>query len=323
MRGRGRSIGVAACCALLLSGVAAAAGASTVGASAEPGLAPVTLAGHRYLVRPHSRAGVKAIVAGARPAISTLAVRSSARKGVVTPKPAVYVVFWGSQWSNDPAGAAAALQQFFAGLYGAPDTWGTILSQYCEGVPEGTTNCAGQGIPVVHPTQSTLRGVWFDNAAAAPRKATANQLAAEAVAAAEHFGNTTQKLNLDAQYVVASPTGTHPDGFPRTGFCAWHNFTSSPDGNVAYTNLPYVPDLGVGGCTTIRTPTALDGDFSTETHEYAETVTDPWPLRGWSASGSEIGDECVQLDARLTLATGTFDVQGLWSNAANGCTTTG
>jgi hypothetical protein len=314
MRGRGRRFGVVASAALLLMGAVVAAGPSAVGA------AP---AGNRYLVAPHVRAGVKAIVAGAQPALGQLSVHSAARKGVVTPKPAVYLVFWGSQWSNDPAGAAAALQQFFTGLHGAPDTWGTILSQYCEGVPAGTTHCGHQGVPVVHPTQSILRGVWFDNAAPAPRKASANQLATEAVAAAEHFGNTTQKPNLNAQYVLASPTGTHPDGFPHTGFCGWHNFTSSPDGNVAYTNLPYLPDLGAGGCTTIGAPTLLDGYLSTETHEYAETVTDPWPLRGWSAGGSEIGDACVQLDARLTLPTGTFDVQGLWSNAVNGCTTTG
>ena len=35
-----------------------------------------------------------------------------------------------------------------------------------------------------------------------------------------------------------SPSGTQPDGFPNAGFCAWHNW----DGNVAYTNMPYVLD---------------------------------------------------------------------------------
>lgn len=84
-----------------------------------------------------------------------------------------------------------------------------------------------------------------------------------------------------------------------------------------------MPDLGAGGCTTLPNASALDGLFSTETHEYAETVTDFWPSIGWNGGGGEIGDECVNLDARLTLSTGTFDVQGLWSNAANACVTTG
>jgi hypothetical protein len=284
----------------------------------------VTLAGHSYVVEPHDRAGVKPIAASAAPAAgNTLSVRSDAKRGVVSPKPKVYLVFWGSQWSSDPAGAAPALRNFFSGLFGQTDTWGTILTQYCEGVPKGTTTCGNAGTHVQHPTSSLLAGSWSDNAAAAPVQATAAQIAGEAVRAAEHFGNTTQAPNNNAQYVVVSAHGTHPDGFPNSGFCGWHDYTHSTVGNVAYTNLPYVPDLGAGGCTTINSPKPLDGLFSTETHEYAETVTDFFPSRGWNGGGGEIGDECVQLDSRLALSTGTFDVQGLWSNQQNRCTTTG
>jgi serine protease len=254
---------------------------------------------------------------------NTLTVRSSNTTGVVSPNPKVYLVFWGSQWSSDPDGAAPAMQNFFNGLYGSADTWGTILDQYCEGVPAGTAICGTSGTHVVHPTSSILGGTWFDNAAAEPSPATAAQLAGEAVKAAGHFGNTTQTPNLNAQYVILSATGTHPDNFPSGGFCAWHDFTTSSYGKLAYTNMPYVPDLGAAACTTLSNPTILDGYFSTETHEYAETVTDFWPSIGWNGSGGEIGDECVQLDARITLSTGTFDVQGLWSNAKNSCTTTG
>jgi len=270
-----------------------------------------------------ARYGVKAIGHEFQPAVNkTVAVRTSRTNGVVSPKPRVYLVFWGSQWSSDPAGAAPALRNFFKGLFGASDTYGTILTQYCEGVPAGTTDCTGIGTHVAHPSKTPLAGVWFDNAAPAPTHATAAQIAGEAIAASTHFANTTQKRNLDSQYVIASATNTHPDGFPNSGFCAWHDFTRSANGNLAYTNLPYVPDLGTGSCTTITSPTALDGYFSTETHEYAESVTDLWPSRGWlGAHGNEIADECEQLDARLTLTTGTFDVQGLWSNAANHCVT--
>ncbi len=277
---------------------------------------------------PHAHSGVKPIHPGPHASVlaassSTLSVHSSASTGVVSPTPVVYLVFWGKQWSSDPAQAAPALQNFFTGLHGSADTWGTILTQYCEGVRKGTKICGSSGIHVTHPANSILGGVWFDNAANAPTNATAAQIASEATAAAQHFGNTTQTPNLNAQYVIASATGTHPDGFPNTGFCAWHDFTTSSFGNLAYTNLPYVPDLGAGACTTLSPATALDGYFSTETHEYAETVTDFWPSRGWTGGNGEIGDACVQLDARLTLSTGTFDVQGLWSNAANNCVTQG
>ena len=323
MRGRGIRIAVVTVCVLSLSAITGSTAVASVGR--DPGSTTVTLAGHRYTVHPYARSGVKAIGRGIQPAVSkTLAVRTARVLGVVSPKPRVYLVFWGSQWSSDPAGAAPALQNFFKGLFGAPDTFGTILTQYCEGVPAGTTDCTGIGTHVTHPATKPLAGVWFDNATAAPSAATAAQIAAEAVAASTHFGNTSQKLNVNAQYVIASATQTHPDAFPSSGFCAWHDFTTSVNGNLAYTNLPYVPDIGAGGCTTITAPTALDGYFSTETHEYAESVTDLWPSRGWlGAHGNEIADECEQLDARLTLSTGTFDVQGLWSNQANRCVTHG
>jgi hypothetical protein len=254
---------------------------------------------------------------------NTLAVGSGASTGVVSPQPRVYLVFWGSQWKRDPAGVAPDLQNLFKGLAGPRDTWGTIVTQYCEGVPRGTTSCGSRGIHIGHPAVGPLAGVWFDNAKAAPRSASAGQIAGEAVNAAGHFRNVTQAPNLNAQYVIVSATRTHPDGFPGSGFCAYHSSTSSGFGNVAFTNLPYVPDLGAGGCTTLS-GRLLDGIESTETHEYAETLTDFFPANGWTASsGAEIGDECENLDSRLTLSTGTFDVQGLWSNAAKACVTRG
>jgi hypothetical protein len=320
------------CVAIVAIAASAAAfvpGAATPAAGASDGhgvATVVTLAGKRYVVNPGPRLGVKPIhPVAARPAANTtVTIHSSATSGVVSNKPIVYLVFWGSQWSSDPAGAAPALQNFFNGLYGAADTWGLIATQYCEGVPAGSSTCGAGSIRIEHATSSILAGVWFDNSVKAPKKAKGSQIAAEAVAAATHFGNTTSAANLNAQYVIASPTHAKPDGFPSK-LCGYHSYTSSVDGNVVYTNLPYVADLGAGGCTTISHPTALDGYFSTETHEFAETITDFYIPAGWfhSNTGGEIGDLCEKLDARETLSTGTFDVQGLWSNQARGCRTSG
>jgi serine protease len=275
---------------------------------------------------PIVRHGVKNIVRGASTNQTSVRLRSNDPTGAVSPNPQVYLVFWGSQWRNggDPAGAAPALQTFFSNLYGTKDTWGTTLDQYCEGLPAGTVTCTAPGVFVTHPTSSPLAGVWFDDAAPAPDKANSSQIGNEAAAAAAHFGNTTQAPNLNAQYVIASPSGTHPDGFPKTGFCGWHTSTPTKLGTIAFTNLPYVPDLGAGGCTTMPAAQLLDGYFSTETHEYAETVTDFFPSSGWlGQGGAEIGDLCENLDSYLKLGGQNFDVQGLWSNAAGGCVTNG
>jgi Ricin-type beta-trefoil lectin domain len=299
------------------TGLAAFGTAHFAGASSGPAASRAAGPVVRYGVKPIHPRSVHL------QASSTLSVGSSDSTGVVSPKPAVYLVFWGAQWSNDPAGAADGLQRMFQGLFGSADTWGTIMNQYCEGVPAGTVTCGSSGIHIQHPSSSPLSGVWFDNSSDAPDNASADDLANEAINAAGHFGNTSQGPNFNAQYVIASPTGTHPDGFntPNGGFCAYHTSTGSQFGTIAWTNLGYIPDTGNGGCTTLSNPGPLDGYTSTETHEYAEVLTDFFPANGWNGGNGEIGDACIDLDSRLTLSTGTFDVQGLWSNDQNQCTT--
>src|SRR5215472_15206034 len=96
------------------------------------------------------RLGVKHIAPTAN-AKTLLALRSTSQ-GAVSPRPHVYLVFWGSQWhtTGDPDGAASQLQTFFQNLYGAEDTWGTTLDQYCEGLPAKTTTCTAPGVLIVH-----------------------------------------------------------------------------------------------------------------------------------------------------------------------------
>jgi hypothetical protein len=63
-------------------------------------------------------------------------------------------------------------------------------------------------------------------------------------------------------------------------------------------------------------------------HEYAETITDPYQTAWWDSTagggGAEIGDKCAwQNLGTVTLSTGTFEMQPLWSNGyghdASGC----
>ena len=102
--------------------------------------------------------------------------------------PKLYVVFWGSQWnSNDPSGEASLLESFYGAAGGSH--WLNSVTQYCQGVASGTVFCNGSGAAAGNPS-SLYGGFWYDNSSAAPSTPSQSQLAAEAVKAAAHFGNT-------------------------------------------------------------------------------------------------------------------------------------
>ncbi|HEX9034018.1 MAG TPA: hypothetical protein VF834_19425 [Streptosporangiaceae bacterium] len=274
--------------------------------------------------------------------------------GVATGPEKVYLVFWGSQWgtpstdshgnltlANDPSGMAPYLQQLFKGLGTGGETWSGVMTQYCDGVAYNAATCPSNSWHVGYPAGGALAGAWADESVTAPDSATGNQLGTEAIAAAHHFGNTTSSANRDAQYVIVSPTGTHPDGFnTRSGqFCAWHDDTADPNLpagpvtsslDLAFTNLPYVTDLGVScGQNFVNPgPSGLtDGMSIVEGHEYAETITDMLPAFGWTNAqyGAENGDLCAWNPVGgpggtddLTLPTGTFAMQSTWANDSFG-----
>ena len=240
--------------------------------------------------------------------------------GVET-SPKVYLVFWGSQWSNDPSGEATRIQNFLNGVGGS--SWLNSVTQYCQGVSSGTVFCNGAGTPAGNPA-NILKGVWFDNGSAAPSSPTQSQLAAEAVNAAQHFGNTTSSSNASAQYVIATAHNNNSSGF-GSQYCAYHSSTSSSVGNVAYTNLPYITDAGASCGANFNGLGANAGMTIVEGHELAETISDQFPNGGWlDSSLSENGDKCAWIasgqgaSANVQLSNGTYPVQSLWSNAFNG-----
>jgi hypothetical protein len=234
--------------------------------------------------------------------------------------PKVYLVLWGAQWNNnDPSGEAAILQSFYSGLGGS--AWLNSVTQYCQGVANGTYFCNGAGTAAGN--QLSFAGVWYDNATSAPSRPSQSQLAAEAVNAAKNFGNTSAAKNATVQYVIATASGNNASGF-GTQYCAWHSSTTSSYGNIAYTNLPYMTDAG-GSCgANFNGLGANAGITIVSGHELAETISDQYPNGGWlDAAGAENGDKCAWISsgqgasATITLDTGTFPVQSLWSNAFN------
>ena len=277
--------------------------------------------------------------------------------GVTSGTPRVYLVFWGSQWgtrgsdadgnitlSGDLKGAAPYMQKWIKGLGTNNETWSGVMTQYCDGplVAVGATTCPAGAPHVGYPDSGTLAAVWYDNSAAAPAAATGKQIGMQAVKAAAHFGNTTPASNRYVQYMIMSPSGTKPDGFntPKGGFCAWHDFTGdtflsggaapSSYGDIAFTNMPYVTDLGAS-CGQGFVGGVLDGFSIVGGHEYAETITDQNPAGGWinrsgsRFNGQENGDECAWIgsgqgaSALVAMATGSFAMQSTWSNDTNRC----
>jgi hypothetical protein len=115
---------------------------------------------------------------------------------------------------------------------------------------------------------------------------------------------------------------------PLTGFCAYHSLTSVSGGSLYYA---VVPDFASSACSSIcgEFPSGItvsQAQQMVESHEIAETLTDPDTQSGWldnnqpAKCGNEIGDVCNQLPAQISGGDGTLvTVQRLWSNAAQDC----
>ena len=237
--------------------------------------------------------------------------------------PHLYLVLWGSQWTNnDPSGEAAILQNFLNSLGGS--SWFNSVTQYCQGVASGTVSCNGAGTPAGNQA-GMLISVWYDNAKAAPSRPRQSQIAAEAVNAAQHFGNTTAASNASVNYIIATATGNNSGGF-KTSYCAYHSSTSSSFGDVAYTNAPYITDAGASCGANFNGLGPKAGITIVIGHEVAEAATDQFPNGGWlDSAGAENGDKCAWISsgqgasANVTMPDNqTFPVQSLWSNAFSG-----
>ena len=267
--------------------------------------------------------------------------------GVVTSQPKVYLVVWGSQWgtqsgsfpayhySGDPMGIVPDLEAFFSGLGTNHELWSGVATQYCQGIPTGSITCPLSASHVAYPSGGVLAGVMEDTSSTPPPGLRVARRPPPSPACRSPRRPPTPLPSSETrvptrQYVIMSPTGTNPDNWsdPRTGFCAYHDNTgdgwpsqglTGPD--VPYTNFPYQTD---SNCWqgTVNNPGELDGVTIVGGHEYSETLTDPFPSSGWTdAKDREIGDKCLGLNPGLpgapidlTLATGTFAVQGMWSN---------
>jgi Ricin-type beta-trefoil lectin domain/Putative Ig domain len=270
--------------------------------------------------------------------------------GAVQHSPHVYLLLWGPKWTHTSLGQSVAnyLTGFFYGLgQTSYDSWSTITSQYADktGHPSFSKALLNPGTDVINDTNAPPSG---------PNGVTQSDIASEALSMMSTFG-ITGATAANAQVIVASQSGTcFSDGFagnPSTNctptqnydYCGWHSaaqISSTSTAYLPYINLPWQLDAGYGcGANFVNGGSAglLDGWSLIGGHEYAETVTDPNPDKGYIdlndqyVSGGEIADKCVwggqpfgvnDPYGDVTLSTGTFAMQSLWSNAAGGCVMT-
>lgn len=230
----------------------------------------------------------------------------------------LYLLLWGPNWGTDPSQSASAsyLESFYSGLGVQPqDNWSTITDQYSDGT--GHPSFSG----------SVFVGTYQDTSTP-PSGATQAQLTAESDAFDSAAG--IPPGTTDAQVVIATQSGTCPQGFAACGgnYCAYH---TSDDNSVPFTNMPYLLDAGTS-CGENFISSQYDGFSMIGGHEYAETITDPYPDSGWwdpsDPYGGEIGDKCVWGGGNwggsdpygdVSLSTGSFAMQSLYSNASHGC----
>ncbi|HEY0615801.1 MAG TPA: hypothetical protein VGC96_14220 [Candidatus Elarobacter sp.] len=227
--------------------------------------------------------------------------------GPIQTNPKIYVVYWGNAWnsgSGDPHGERSYLNAFLGVIGGSP--WLNSVTQYTQTGGAHVGNAAGSFV-----------GSYIDTASSPPSRPTQTQLAAEATRAAAHFGD----YSTSASYIVALPHGIKPSGF-GTQYCAWHSSTTvSGKGTIAYTNEPYMSDVGsLCGVGSVNSPGYNDGVSIVGGHEQGETETDPQPNSGWlDSSNGENGDKCAWTNLINNPNAGGYPTQPLWSNANNGC----
>lgn len=229
--------------------------------------------------------------------------------GPIQTNPKMYVVFWGNSWnstSGDPKGVKSQMLAFL-GIVGGSG-WNNSTTQYTQSDGQHVGNQSG-----------SLAGSYVDTTSSPPSRPSQSQLAAEAAKAAAKYGD----YSASAAYIVALPHGIRPSGF-GTQYCAYHSSTTAAGHTIAWTNDPYLPDVGAScGQGSVNNPGTLDGVSIVFGHEQGETETDPFPNTGWLDSGNaENGDKCAWMNLINNPNAGGFPTQPLWSNANNGCVQT-
>ena len=213
-----------------------------------------------------------------------------------------YAVYWRPSGAPAyPAGYQQGVKQYFEDL--AHDSGG---HQNVDSVSTQYNDVAGDFAAY----NSHFAGALIDTdpypangCSTAPICLTDKQLRTELTAYVRAHGLS---IDLAHEYFLLTPPGVEDcfqaggrecsAGSTKPTYCAYHGNVSLPEGELVYSNDPYV--TGIGGCDDGNHPNGKPSDGALEgglSHEHNESITDPVPNIAWTdigGSGGENGDKC-------------------------------
>lgn len=230
--------------------------------------------------------------------------------------PKIYVIFWGKNFETTEAGEEVEIMilQLLEGLTGS--AYQGLLTQYFDS--GGTIS-----------STATVTA-WTDEGVTAPEEV--NQVKVEEEI--EHAIEEQEwEAGQNAQFLlVSAPGSTYKEFFANTKGCAYHGVTVASENVTAGTIYGFVPYQGdppysEKECIEVGNP-SKDPIIKTSksvSHEYADTVTDPFPgqksTSTWrdftKSSLPEIADLC-QLETGAKLPSGGY-AQNLYDNHLHAC----
>ncbi len=222
--------------------------------------------------------------------------------GVVQHEPVLHIVFWGSNWEQEPGRALQTqLLRYYNGLSGSGEQG--ILTQYFDPGARVTSHVSVDSV--------------VDTRITAPTNADEGMVEEEVRYAEARLGSR----NLESQFIVITAPGSTYQASFAEGYCAYHDIDRE---GAIYSFVPYAGDepfRNVNYCLYYGRGDAGKATNVMASHEYAESVTDPlWDTRpGWrnlESSEGEISDICAT--AGDELANGSY-VQGWWDDNQSRC----
>lgn len=220
--------------------------------------------------------------------------------GTVQHNPAVYVIFWGSNWSKEYPQLSGQIVKMYRDFSGSK--YQSIMTQYFD-----SGGHISNTVKVTSYTDSTVT---------APKSVTKAAMLNEM---SEAINTNNWPKEPDGQYVVIPAPGSgYSENFHNDIGCGYHERVAKVGLNFSF--VPYIGDspFREGGCGTSGN---LYGETTaTAAHEFGESETDPIPTQqavSWAtAEGYEITDICSSGNDQLP--DGIW-VEGQWDNYKNEC----
>lgn len=234
----------------------------------------------------------------------------------------IFLIFWGSSWSNGSGGLTAdgqVVKNYFNDIAGT--AFENILTQYYDANQAHIFN------------EETVAGIWLDPSTPSTDTTCGGPTIEDQSIQTEVYrainANGWPSAGTDKTYFVYTPNGDYVNAGGACSeqiFCAYHGLTNGLYG-AAYAAIAYPFNVQECGAVPSSPNGNIYGDSlaNLTSHEQFGAITDPDTLSGWYDSANpslEIGDKCVwDFSAGLTHLNhgGTFALQTEYSNGTHSC----